>query len=189
VSGDVLFHPKKFDLGLVLHYFQTHRDAGDVACYYEMGVDERQSDRGMVEIDVKTNRITRFVEKPAPGVTASHLASLVFCCFAGSTAVLLRQFLAAHPQPADRAFGVYLSWLLPQRVLFGMKLPDRFSLIGNIGLAEFVFFMEGFLGAVIYCLFLVHSRYNQSLVADAVQPMTGMGAGAEKLKALPIVRR
>ncbi len=141
VSGDVLFDPKKFDLGLVLHYFQTHRDTGDVACYYEMGADERQSERGMVEIDGKTNRITRFVEKPAPGVTGSRLASLVFCCFSGTTAGLLRHFLAAHPQPTERSFGAYLSWLLPQRALFGMKLPDRFSLIGNIGLAEFGFFI------------------------------------------------
>ena len=136
VSGDVLFHPKKFDLGLVLHYFQAHREAGDVACYYEMPAEEDQSRRGIVEVAAKSNRIEAFYEKPAPGTTASRLASLVFCCFAGSTAPRVREFLAEHPAAAQRSFGSFLAWLLSRRPLFGMKLPDRFSLIGDVGLLE-----------------------------------------------------
>lgn len=137
VSGDMLCNPKRFDIMGVTAFFQAHRDEGDVACYYEMQPGDDASSRGIVEVDPQSKVITSFMEKPADGTTESRHASIVFYVFKKETIAMIRTYLAEHKEVGMRSFGKFMEWLVPQRKVFGMKLPDRFELIGSVGLKEY----------------------------------------------------
>lgn len=68
------------------------------------------------------------------GTVESRLASIVFYCFQRSTFPLLREYLRKHhDNPQMLGFGTYMTWLLTKTTVYGMKLPDHFSLIGRFG--------------------------------------------------------
>ncbi|XP_078585263.1 uncharacterized protein LOC144867260 [Branchiostoma floridae x Branchiostoma japonicum] len=137
VAGDMLFQDQKFDLSQVLDYFKL-KD-GELAIYYEMEPSERTESRGIVEVEKTTNRISRFLEKPAEDQTSSRLASVVFYCFRRKTLETIPQFLEQHPDVNSRVFGQYMSWLVNETEVpvYGMKLPTGFQLIGQVGLADY----------------------------------------------------
>lgn len=137
VAGDMLFEDQNFDISQVVRYF--HHKAGDLAIYYQMEHSEPSSSRGLVEVDASTNKITKFLEKPEPGATDSRLASVVFYCFRKSTLTTVSTYLAQNPSVVDRTFGKYMGWLINSNVseVYGMKLPTRFQLIGQVSLADY----------------------------------------------------
>jgi glucuronokinase len=133
VSGDMLFS-HNFDVGQVLDFFKLRK--GDLAIYYDLGEGEDIRKRGVVEVDHSTGRIKNFLEKPEPHQTKSRLASPVFYCLRRSSL----QFVTAFndkTQGGNRALGHFMSWLVTQTTVFGMKLPSRFQLIGQVGLEEY----------------------------------------------------
>ena len=65
------------------------------------------------------------------------MASVVLYCFRQKTLPLVRQYLKTHPNPAERSFGRCMEWLVHQVEFYGMKLPDHFDLIGDVGLTEY----------------------------------------------------
>eukprot|EP01062_Namystynia_karyoxenos_P054758 TRINITY_DN4527_c0_g1_i1.p1 TRINITY_DN4527_c0_g1~~TRINITY_DN4527_c0_g1_i1.p1 ORF type:complete len:668 (+),score=245.43 TRINITY_DN4527_c0_g1_i1:85-2004(+) len=125
VSGDMLTN-EDFDISGVVRFFQAHR--GDLAIYYQLKPHESVTTRGMVDVDPRTRRITRFAEKPAQWDT--RLASVVFYCFQHQSYPLLHKYLAEHRSPDERSFGHFMAWLVPQSPVYGMKLPADFRLIG-----------------------------------------------------------
>jgi len=125
VSGDMLTS-EDFDLNGVIRFFQLHD--GDLSTYYNMKADESISTRGMVEVDPRSRRITRFAEKPT--AWSSRLASVVLYCFRNETLSLVRQYLAEHKSVDERSFGYFMQWLVPRAPVYGMKLPADFRLIG-----------------------------------------------------------
>ncbi|TWW81991.1 hypothetical protein D4764_01G0018060 [Takifugu flavidus] len=84
-------------------------------------------------------KITRFLEKPEGGLTASRLASVVFYCSRRNSLSHLSDFLSLHPPTARRSLGQFWEWLVNHRQLevFGMKLPSGFQLIGQVGLPDY----------------------------------------------------
>eukprot|EP00756_Hemistasia_phaeocysticola_P051557 Hpha_TRINITY_DN26731_c0_g1::TRINITY_DN26731_c0_g1_i1::g.138860::m.138860/K16190/GLCAK; glucuronokinase len=125
VAGDMLTS-EDFDIHGVIRFFQQHE--GDLSIYYNMKPDEKISTRGMVDVDPRTRRITRFAEKPTSWST--RLASVVFYCFRNETLSLVRQYLAEHKSVDQRSFGCFMEWLVPRAPVYGMKLPADFRLIG-----------------------------------------------------------
>lgn len=136
VAGDMLFEDGNFDISQVVRYFR-HK-TGDLAIYYEMDSSEPSSSRGIVEVDISTNKILKFLEKPGPGVTESRLASVVFYCFRKSTLGTVRTFLE-NCGPSQNTFGRYMEWLINEKKIdvYGMKLPTRFQLIGEVTLSDY----------------------------------------------------
>jgi glucuronokinase len=135
VSGDMLFD-ENFNIQQLLDYFKNKR--GDLAIYYELEEDVSTEERGMVEIDTASGRIVKFLEKPKPHETSSRLASPVFYCFCKSTLPMISQFTSENRLPKERAFGCFMSWLTKQKTVYGMKLPSRFQLIGQIHLKQYL---------------------------------------------------
>ena len=74
----ILFQDQKFDIGHVTKYFESKRNTGDLAIYYELDQFEDVQTRGILEICPFSNRVTRFLEKPSVGQTESRNASVVF---------------------------------------------------------------------------------------------------------------
>jgi glucuronokinase len=132
VAGDMLYE-QDFDIGQVLKYFSTRK--GDLAVYYEMEPEENPQRRGIMEVDSASNRITKFFEKPSPGVTESRNASVVFYCFHQSTLPLFSDFLSGRTDKPS--FGHFMSWLLERTEVHGMKIPSGFQLIGQVSLQEY----------------------------------------------------
>lgn len=54
---------------------------------------------------IPSPRITRFLEKPPEGLSASRLASVVFHCLQRDSLAHLSDFLSLRPQSAARSFG------------------------------------------------------------------------------------
>ncbi|XP_076821348.1 uncharacterized protein LOC143468200 [Clavelina lepadiformis] len=137
VAGDMLFEDQNFDISQVVRYF-LHKN-GELAIYYEMDPCEDEQTRGIVEVDCTTNRITKFFEKPKIGMTFSRLASVVFYCFRRETVPTVATYLQANPKTENRTFGKYMDWLINQNNIpvYGMKLPTRFQLIGQVTLNEY----------------------------------------------------
>jgi len=135
LSGDMLCNPKRFDLTGVSNFFKFKRAEGDVACYYELAENDSANYRGILEVDPVSKKITSFQEKPA--TTKSRLASIVFYVLRKESLGKVKEYLKDHTATADRSFGKFMEWLVPQQTVFGMKLPDRFELIGSIGLKEY----------------------------------------------------
>ncbi|XP_071806247.1 uncharacterized protein [Asterias amurensis] len=144
VAGDMLFQDHNFDITQVVDYFK--RKKGELAIYYEMEPTELSQSRGIVDVCPLTNRITRFMEKPAVGETMSRSASVVFYCFRKQTLPTITAYLTAHPDVKERNFGMYMEWLVNDSnvEVYGMKLPTGFQLIGQIGLQEYEKWLEYF---------------------------------------------
>ena len=144
VAGDMLFEDQNFDVGQVMKYFQ-HKD-GNLAIYYEMEKGEDTRSRGIVEVDPLTNRIVKFFEKPDRGQTDSRLASVVFYCFRQETLATFSSYLERKPSRNDRTFGKYMDWLVNESGIpvYGMKLPTRFQLIGQITLHDYESWLQYF---------------------------------------------
>ncbi|EDQ91895.1 uncharacterized protein MONBRDRAFT_14509 [Monosiga brevicollis MX1] len=133
VSGDMLFHPESFDLDGVIEFFK--RNEGDLACYYQLGPDEDPSTRGVLEVD-NQHRVTKFVEKPTRAEDrASRLASVVFYCFRQASLQNFECFL--KEVEGKHSFGDFMAWHTAREPVYGMKLPDHFDLIGEVGLEEY----------------------------------------------------
>ena len=144
VSGDMLFEDQNFDVGQVIRYFQL-RD-GELAIYYEMESYEDTRTRGIVEVDARTNRIVKFFEKPGLGQTHSRLASVVFYCFRRETLATVSSYLEKKLSRSDRTFGKYMDWLVNDSEIsvYGMKLPTRFQLIGQVTLKDYQSWLQYF---------------------------------------------
>lgn len=134
VAGDMLFN-HNFDVGQVIDYFR--RKKGDLAIYYDLQEGESTETRGIVEVDSSTGRITNFLEKPKAHMTSSRLASPVFYCLRQESLPLVSQYLEEHTDRKNRALGLFMSWLVTKTTVYGMKLPTRFQLIGQVGLSDY----------------------------------------------------
>uniref|UniRef100_A0A3B5L6P8 GHMP kinase C-terminal domain-containing protein n=1 Tax=Xiphophorus couchianus TaxID=32473 RepID=A0A3B5L6P8_9TELE len=119
--------------------FETNITPGELIIYYELEEGERSSSRGIVEVCPETHRITRFLEKPEEGRTASRLASVVFYCLRRDTLSCMSNFLSLYTRATERTFGLFWEWLINEKKLdvFGMKLPTGFQLIGQVGLSDY----------------------------------------------------
>ncbi|KAF1393653.1 hypothetical protein PFLUV_G00018270 [Perca fluviatilis] len=137
IAGDMLCADHNFDIAQVIRFFRS--EPGELIIYYELEESEKSSSRGIVEVCPDTHRITRFLEKPQEGLTASRLASVVFYCIRRDTLSYLSDFLRMQPQATDRSFGRFWEWLINEKQLdvFGMKLPTGFQLIGQVGLSDY----------------------------------------------------
>lgn len=146
VAGDMLFEDQNFDISQVVRYFQ-HKEDGNLAIYYEMESCENQQTRGIVEVDSDSKRITKFVEKPSlsDNVT-SRLASIVFYCFKMETLSTVSEYLLHHKRLEERTFGKYMDWLISEKeaIVYGMKLPSRFQLIGDVRLSDYTEWLNYF---------------------------------------------
>ncbi|XP_065833814.1 uncharacterized protein [Oscarella lobularis] len=133
VAGDMLFYAN-FDMAQVLDYF--HLKKGNLGICYELEASESTKSRGIMELDSQ-NRITKFLEKPSEDETSSRLASVVFYCFCKESLPLVQTYLNYHEGQSDRVFGKFLEWFVSETTMYGMKLPTRFQLIGQVTLAEY----------------------------------------------------
>ncbi|XP_033969270.1 uncharacterized protein LOC117468988 [Trematomus bernacchii] len=134
IAGDMLCADQNFDIAQVIRFFRS--EPGELIIYYELEESEKSSSRGIVEVCPDTHRVTRFLEKPQDGLTASRLASVVFYCLQRDTLSHLSDFLRLQPQAS---FGRFWEWLVNEKQLdvFGMKLPTGFQLIGQVGLSDY----------------------------------------------------
>ncbi|KAF3847194.1 hypothetical protein F7725_020222 [Dissostichus mawsoni] len=134
IAGDMLCADQNFDIAQVIRFFRS--EPGELIIYYELEESEKSSSRGIVEVCPDTHRVTRFLEKPQDGLTASRLASVVFYCLQRDTLSHLADFLHLQPQAS---FGRFWEWLVNEKQLdvFGMKLPTGFQLIGQVGLSDY----------------------------------------------------
>jgi glucuronokinase len=123
----MLFY-SNFNIAQVLGYFKIK---GDLAVCYELDSTESTDSRGIVEMD-SNNRITKFLEKPDSSQTNSRLASVVFYCFRKESLGLIDKYVAMHKQLEYLVFGKLLEWFVQQTPMYGMKLPTRFQLIGQV---------------------------------------------------------
>ncbi|XP_062506583.1 uncharacterized protein LOC134183132 [Corticium candelabrum] len=139
VAGDMLFF-SNFDIAQVLDYFKWKQ--GDLAVCYELDATECTQSRGIVEMDAD-NRITRFLEKPDHTQTESRLASVVFYCFHKDSLTLVDKYMAENTHMDQLVFGKFFEWFVQQTPVYGMKLPTRFQLIGQISLEEYRQQVEG----------------------------------------------
>lgn len=138
VAGDMLFQDTNFDIAQVVNYFHLKKD-GDLAIYYEMLPEENISSRGIVEVLPSNSRIVRFLEKPKTSATESRLASVVFYCLKRETLSMVQDYLTEFPDVKQRACGYFMEWLInkKERLVYGMKLPTGFQLIGHVGLDDY----------------------------------------------------
>ncbi|XP_066518755.1 glucuronokinase with putative uridyl pyrophosphorylase isoform X2 [Hoplias malabaricus] len=137
IAGDMLCSDQNFDIAQVIRFFRSK--SGELAIYYELEEGEKCCSRGIVEVCPESHRITRFLEKPQEGVTASRLASVVFYCLRKETLSYLSDFLLQQPNVEDKTFGRFWEWLINKEKLpvHGMKLPTGFQLIGQVGLSDY----------------------------------------------------
>uniref|UniRef100_A0A668VF86 Uncharacterized protein n=1 Tax=Oreochromis aureus TaxID=47969 RepID=A0A668VF86_OREAU len=137
IAGDMLCADQNFDIAQVIRFFRSK--PGELIIYYELEEGEKSSSRGIVEVCPDSHRVTRFLEKPQEGRTASRLASVVFYCIQRDTLSYMSDFLNQQPQTTGRTFGQFWEWLISekQRHVFGMKLPTGFQLIGQVGLSDY----------------------------------------------------
>ncbi|KAK8738549.1 hypothetical protein OTU49_003931 [Cherax quadricarinatus] len=138
IAGDMLFQDSKFDIAQVIDYFRRKTD-GDLAIYYDMEESEPISSRGIVEVCHQTNKILKFLEKPLPNVTGSRNASVVFYTFRSETVALVPVYLGEHLKTTQRTFGAFMEWIINVKkvLVYGMKLPTGFQLIGQVGLKDY----------------------------------------------------
>uniref|UniRef100_A0A3Q2CA97 Glucuronokinase with putative uridyl pyrophosphorylase n=1 Tax=Cyprinodon variegatus TaxID=28743 RepID=A0A3Q2CA97_CYPVA len=114
IAGDMLCADQNFDISQVINFFRSK--PGELIIYYELEDGERSSSRGIVEVCPETH-ITRFLEKPEEGRTASRLASVVFYCIRKETLAYMPEYLRLQPGAAERTFGLfwglsdYTKWL------------------------------------------------------------------------------
>uniref|UniRef100_W5KR21 Glucuronokinase with putative uridyl pyrophosphorylase n=1 Tax=Astyanax mexicanus TaxID=7994 RepID=W5KR21_ASTMX len=106
----MLCSDQNFDIAQVIRFFRSK--SGELAIYYELEEGEKCCSRGIVEVCPESHRITRFLEKPQEGVTASRLASVVFYCLRKDTLSHLSDFLLQQPNVEDKTFGRFWEWLI-----------------------------------------------------------------------------
>lgn len=137
IAGDMLCSDQNFDIAQVIRFFRSK--PGELAIYYELESGEKSYSRGIVEVCPNTHRVTRFLEKPQEGVTASRLASVVFYCLRKESLTYISEFLNKHLDVKDRTFGKFWEWLVNEEKVpvYGMKLPTGFQLIGQVGLSDY----------------------------------------------------
>nr|NP_001107088.1 glucuronokinase with putative uridyl pyrophosphorylase [Danio rerio]AAI54512.1 Zgc:172049 protein [Danio rerio]AAI71705.1 Zgc:172049 [Danio rerio]AAI71707.1 Zgc:172049 [Danio rerio] len=133
----MLCSDQNFDIAQVIRFFRSK--PGELAIYYELESGEKSYSRGIVKVCPNTHRVTRFLEKPQEGVTASRLASVVFYCLRKESLTYISEFLNKHPDVKDRTFGKFWEWLVNEEKVpvYGMKLPTGFQLIGQVGLSDY----------------------------------------------------
>lgn len=134
VAGDMLFN-HNFEMGQVIDYFRLKK--GSLSIYYELAEDETTLHRGIVEVDEASGRITKFLEKPQPHETTSRKASPVFYCLKKECLPLISTYCGQHTTRDARTLGKFMEWFVTQTTVYGMKLPTKFQLIGQIGLSEY----------------------------------------------------
>lgn len=88
-------------------YHDNHGGVITIACYQEIHPEQK----GVVEFDPTTSRITRFIEKPKPGVTTSDRANAGI--YVANKELLT--YLDSHKAPLDFGFDVF-PYLLNQDV-------------------------------------------------------------------------
>nr|XP_014345408.1 PREDICTED: probable glucuronokinase 2 [Latimeria chalumnae] len=149
IAADMLCADQNFDVAQVIKFFTLMK--GELAIYYEMEEGEKTSSRGIVEVCANTHRITKFYEKPCPGITESRMASVVFYCLQKETLSTLDEFLKLHENVEDRALGKYLEWVINDVKIpvYGMKLPTGFQLIGQVRIGIMGNPSDGFCGKTI----------------------------------------
>uniref|UniRef100_A0A3B3Q8U4 Glucuronokinase with putative uridyl pyrophosphorylase n=1 Tax=Paramormyrops kingsleyae TaxID=1676925 RepID=A0A3B3Q8U4_9TELE len=184
IAGDMLCSDQNFDIAQVLRFFRSK--PGDLAIYYVLEEGERSCSRGIVEVCPDTHRITRFLEKPEEGLTASRLASVVFYCLRRVTLPRLSQFLALQSSAWDRALGRFWEWLINDEKVpvFGMKLPTGFQLIGQVGLSDYIQWLsryaakqEGTSGKPITCrTYARYAHWGGRVQVCQVRPLGGQSA-------------
>ncbi|XP_006807282.1 glucuronokinase with putative uridyl pyrophosphorylase [Neolamprologus brichardi] len=137
IAGDMLCADQNFDIAQVIRFFRSK--PGELIIYYELEEGEKSSSRGIVEVCHDSHRVTRFLEKPQEGQTASQLASVVFYCIQRDTLSYTSDFLSQQPQTVGRTFGQFWEWLINEKQchVFGMKVPTGFQLIGQVGLSDY----------------------------------------------------
>eukprot|EP00055_Hartaetosiga_balthica_P007028 m.23628 g.23628 ORF g.23628 m.23628 type:complete len:624 (-) comp5565_c0_seq1:37-1908(-) len=136
VAGDMMFEPQSFDLTNVVKYFNSR--VGNLLCYYQMSEDEEQSSRGVVELDRSNNKVTALFEKPQHGVTNSRSASVVLYCIQKNDVGKITSFASnARMHQRKETLGSLMASLVEESCVNGLKLPDQFDLIGNVGLSDY----------------------------------------------------
>lgn len=96
VYADVL---TDLDYSKLLAYHREHQGLVTLACYQE----EHPEQKGIIEFD-ESGHITRFVEKPKAGETASNYANAGFYAAKGA---LLSKLAAFAEEPLDFGFHVF----------------------------------------------------------------------------------
>ena len=147
IAGDSLFH-RDFDLHTIVT--EQHVEAGhSLAVTYRLGADEDVSTRGIVEVDAVSRRVTRFVEKPGAGETASRDACPLFYILKPAVVKLLPPFVdekrSCDPE-AKPSLGTFMEWAINDHkaLVYSMRMPGVFRLIGDAGLQEYLDLVEHF---------------------------------------------
>jgi glucuronokinase len=87
VAGDMLFE-EGFDISSVIRFFRD-KD-GEVALYYPLPQNESKDKHGIIDIDRKTNRITKSYPPRCSSGSSSRLAYVVFAIFRASSTHLFQ---------------------------------------------------------------------------------------------------
>jgi glucuronokinase len=141
VAGDSLFH-REFDLAALVAD-QHVRSGSSLAVSYRLAEGEPSNNRGMVEVDERTRRVTRFVEKPLGEETSSRQACPLFYVLKPAVAALLPEFV---DQDERQSLGFFMEWAINERsaAVSSVRLPGCFRLIGDAGLQDYLDMVEHF---------------------------------------------
>ena len=74
--------------------------------------------------------------------TTSSNASIVFYCFCSKTLSRISDFLSSQSNASVLRMGHFMEWLIERTSVYGMKLPEPFDLIGDVGLQEYRALLE-----------------------------------------------
>ena len=132
VAGDSLFH-REFDLAALVAD-QHVRAGSSLAVSYRLAQGELASSRGVVEVDERTRRVTRFVEKPIGDETVSRQACPLFYVLKPAVASLLPEFVDRNE--GKPSLGSFMEWAVNDKSsnVSSVRLPGCFRLIGDAGL-------------------------------------------------------
>jgi glucuronokinase len=142
VAGDSLFH-REFDLAALVAD-QHVRAGSSLAVSYRLAQGELASSRGVVEVDERTRRVTRFVEKPINDETVSRQACPLFYVLKPAVASLLPEFVDQHG--GKPSLGSFMEWAINDKSsnVSSVRLPGCFRLIGDAGLQDYLDMIEHF---------------------------------------------
>eukprot|EP00731_Ephydatia_muelleri_P038563 Em0807g2a len=71
------------------------------------------------------------------GQVVDYFRLKVFYCLKKESLPLISTYCNQHFTRQTRTLGKFMEWFVTQTVVYGMKLPTKFQLIGQIGLAEY----------------------------------------------------
>ena len=142
VAGDSLFH-REFDLAALVAD-QHVRAGSSLAVSYRLAQGELASSRGVVEVDERTRRVTRFVEKPCGDETVSRQACPLFYVLKPAVASLLPEFVDQNE--GKPSLGSFMEWAINDKSsnVSSVRLPGCFRLIGDAGLQDYLDMIEHF---------------------------------------------